>query len=132
VAVASEGDGRGEWDADRLVQALGNLVTNAVKYSAEGTPVNVLTRGEEDRVVLEVHNTGTPIPADRLPHLFQPMQRAVARSDPGSRSVGLGLYIVRHIVSAHEGTIQVRSTEGEGTTFTLALPRQPGGPTARG
>ncbi|HLL52351.1 MAG TPA: HAMP domain-containing sensor histidine kinase [Myxococcaceae bacterium] len=132
VAVASEGDGRGEWDADRLVQALGNLVTNAVKYSAEGTPVNVLTRGEKDQVVLEVHNTGTPIPADRLPHLFHPMHRAVARSDPGSRSVGLGLYIVRHIVSAHDGTIQVRSTEAEGTTFTLVLPRQAGGPVTRG
>ncbi len=132
VSVSSMGDGRGEWDADRLVQALGNLVTNAVKYSAEGTRVNVLTRGEEDRVVLEVHNIGAPIPPDRLPHLFQPMHRAVARSDTASRSVGLGLYIVRHIVSAHEGTIHVRSTEAEGTTFTLALPRQAGGPAARG
>ncbi|HEY0095721.1 MAG TPA: HAMP domain-containing sensor histidine kinase, partial [Archangium sp.] len=80
-------------------------------------------------VFLEVHNTGTPIPTDKLPLLFQPMRRATNEVDKVGRSVGLGLYIVDHIARAHGGRVEVSSTEGEGTTFTVRLPRSapPGG-----
>jgi signal transduction histidine kinase len=71
-----------------------------------------------------VHNEGLPIPADRLSHIFDPLQRA--RSEPSKlgRSVGLGLYIVKHIMEAHHGTIDVESSEHAGTTFTVRLPRR--------
>jgi PAS domain-containing protein len=59
------------------------------------------------------------------PRLFQPMQHGAEFSEPSRRNVGLRLYIVKHIVDAHAGTIAVRSTDGEGTTFTLRLPRDP-------
>ncbi len=123
MQVRSQGNGRGEWDPDRLAQVVQNLVTNALKYSPEGTPVQVVTRGEDGQVVLSVHNQGVPIPLERRQHLFEPMQRATADVDKAGRSVGLGLYIVKHIVDAHGGTIEVRSSESEGTTFTVRWPR---------
>ncbi|HEX8441686.1 ATP-binding protein, partial [Archangium sp.] len=66
---------------------------------------------------------GAPIPPDKFPLLFQPMQRATGDVDRAGRSVGLGLYIVDHIVRAHAGRVEVRSTEAEGTRFTVWLPR---------
>jgi K+-sensing histidine kinase KdpD len=76
-----------------------------------------------DALELSVHNEGAPIPADRLPRLFEPMQRATSLDDKTGRSVGLGLYIVKHIVEAHRGTITVRSRQDAGTRFTVRLPR---------
>jgi signal transduction histidine kinase len=125
ILFEGTGEAWGEWDADRLVQVLTNLITNAVTYSPQDSLVKVAARDEGSAVVLEVHNSGAPIPPERLPSIFQPMQRAVARTDTSSRSVGLGLYIVQHIVLAHGGTIDVRSSEAEGTTFTVRLPRGP-------
>jgi signal transduction histidine kinase len=124
LQVEARGNGHGVWDADRLAQVLGNLLGNALRYSPPGTPVRVRTFGQVDQVVLEVHNTGTPIPVDVLPRLFQPMQRGAGASDTSSRGVGLGLYIVKHIVEAHGGTIQASSTEEGHITFTVTLPRR--------
>jgi signal transduction histidine kinase len=123
IGVRAEGSGQGIWDADRLAQVVTNLVSNALKYSPGGTPVTVRTRGEEGQLVLEVHNLGAPVPPEALGRLFQPMQRASSQGDSSGRSVGLGLYIVKHVVDAHRGTITVKSTEAEGTTFTVRLPR---------
>lgn len=125
VKVASSGEGSGEWDGDRLAQVVTNLVNNALAYSPTGTPVHVETRSEDGSVLLSVHNTGKPIPSELLPHLFQPMTRGRHAGGGTSRSVGLGLFIVSSIVRAHGGTLQVRSTEAEGTTFTVRLPRKP-------
>ena len=130
IRVEQHGDGHGVWDADRLAQVLGNLLSNALNYSATDAPVEVRTRGETGEVVLEVHNTGAPIPAEVLPHLFKPMQRGAA-AETSSRSVGLGLYIVDQVVRAHGGTIEVRSTPAEGTRFTVRLPREPPKPAER-
>ncbi|RKH45751.1 sensor histidine kinase [Corallococcus sicarius] len=121
--VTTGPDTRGRWDPDRIAQVITNLVSNALKYSPEGTPVTVRVGGTGQSAVLEVHNTGDPIPADLLPRLFQPMQRGGPGMDRTTRSVGLGLYIVRHIVDAHGGTIDVTSTAEAGTTFTVRLPR---------
>ena len=117
-----EGDGLGQWDSDRIAQVLTNLLTNALQYSPGGTPIRVETRGEDGTVVLSVSNLGEPIPAHVLPRLFEPMTRG---TDAGSerRSIGLGLFIVDQIVRAHGGTITVRSTAEEGTTFRVRLPR---------
>ncbi|MDY7227029.1 PAS domain-containing protein [Hyalangium rubrum] len=123
VQVRSSGDGRGTWDVDRLGQLVQNLITNALKYSPEDTPVRVTTRGEDGEVMLSVQNEGAPIPPERFARLFQPMQRGMEGVDKATRSVGLGLYIVRAIVEAHHGDITVSSTEETGTTFTVRLPR---------
>ncbi|HYO74088.1 MAG TPA: HAMP domain-containing sensor histidine kinase, partial [Archangium sp.] len=117
--------GRGLWDADRLAQVLGNLVSNALQYSPKDGLVSVTVVGEKDAVSIQVHNTGEPIPASLIARLFQPLQRGEDASDNSRRSIGLGLYIVDQLVRAHGGTVGVHSSEQEGTTFQLWLPRMP-------
>jgi PAS domain S-box-containing protein len=123
VRFTSSGPGQGEWDADRLLQVITNLVNNALAYSPPDTPVQIETRGEPDAVLLRVHNAGPPIPPELMPRLFEPMTRGANQVSAASRSIGLGLYIVNNIVRAHGGRIDVRSSEGEGTAFTVRLPR---------
>jgi PAS domain S-box-containing protein len=123
VLATSDGDGAGEWDADRLAQVVQNLVTNALGYSPAGSAVRVTTRGEGDRVSLSVRNAGEPIPAPMLQRIFEPLQRGASEIDRTGRSIGLGLYIVKELVDAHAGTLGVESTEAAGTTFTVTLPR---------
>ncbi|MFY0581741.1 sensor histidine kinase [Cystobacter fuscus] len=123
--LLQQGEGRGEWDGDRMAQLLTNLLTNAAKYSPAGTPITVSTRGGPPGVELEVRNGGTPIAPEVLTRLFQPMQRGEGPGTTASRSVGLGLYIVKHIVDVHGGHIDVSSTEEDGTTFHVHLPRRP-------
>lgn len=123
IELTHEGDAEGAWDADRMAQALGNLVSNALSYSPGGAPVTVKVVGDETAVALSVHNRGAVIPADRLRRIFEPMQRLAVDASSGSRSVGLGLYIVEKIVAAHRGTVNVVSSEAAGTTFTITLPR---------
>jgi PAS domain S-box-containing protein len=124
LRLTAEGDFQGEWDPDRLSQALGNLGKNALEYSTPGTRVDFLLRDEGDSVSVAVHNEGPPIPADTLPHVFEPFRRAVGEEAQAPSGLGLGLFIVKEIVTAHGGTLEVRSTSGEGTTFTLRLPRR--------
>jgi sigma-B regulation protein RsbU (phosphoserine phosphatase) len=81
--------------------------------------------------VLEVHNTGEPIPPSLMPTLFEPFRRGPQSEQMVKMSLGLGLYIVQEIVRAHGGTADVRSSADEGTTFRVRLPRRapevPGG-----
>jgi signal transduction histidine kinase len=123
IRVSRDGDGRGEWDPDRLGQIFQNLVTNALKYSPAGTPVRLETHAEDGSVVVSVHNEGPAIAPERLGTLFEPLQRACGEVDKAGRSIGLGLYIVKQLVSAHGGTVSVESTAEAGTTFTVRLPR---------
>jgi PAS domain S-box-containing protein len=121
IRLSVSGDTAGRWDPDRVAQALGNLVTNAAKYGAPGTPISVALEGSRDALRLSVHNVGDPIPADLLPTLFHPGARhAASRGDGG---LGLGLFIVERIAAAHGGTVSVSSTREAGTTFTAVLPR---------
>jgi sigma-B regulation protein RsbU (phosphoserine phosphatase) len=108
--------------ADRLTQMLGNLVSNAMAYGAPGRPVGVTSSIEADMFSIGVHNDGEPIPEALIPRLFDAMTRGEA-STGQANSVGLGLFIVREIVHAHGGTIDVVSTEDHGTTFTARFPR---------
>ncbi|MFY0524585.1 sensor histidine kinase [Archangium gephyra] len=126
LQVSQRGAATGEWDSDRMAQVVSNLVTNALKYSPKATPVRVELRTESDSVELAVHNEGPPIPLDVLPRLFEPLQRGTPQVDRASRSIGLGLYIVKHLVEAHGGTVAAHSEQGLGTTFTVRLPRTPG------
>jgi signal transduction histidine kinase len=118
------GDTRGQWDPTRLSQTLLNLVTNAVNYGQGGKAVQTAVDGEgRDEVVIKVHNHGPAIPADLLPQLFEPFRRGVP-PDRSPGGLGLGLYIAQQIVLAHDGKIDVESTDEGGTTFTLRLPRR--------
>lgn len=114
----------GEWDADRLAQVVENIVGNAIAYSPPTTNVNVVVTHDKHDVTLRVHNDGPPIAADRLHLIFEPMQRGTHDVHNRSRSVGLGLYIVKQLVEAHAGTVTVHTAAGEGTTFTVRLPRR--------
>jgi signal transduction histidine kinase len=122
IQLEMRGDVRGEWDPARMSQTIANLVTNAISYGHDGMTVEVTIDGEERDVVLQVHNHGPAIPADLVAMLFEPFRRGVPE-DRSPGGLGLGLYIVKQIVLAHDGTIAVESTETDGTTFTLTLPR---------
>jgi signal transduction histidine kinase len=113
-------DGRGRWDPDRLEELLENLLVNALRYGAPDRPVYIGWYGEPTELVLKVHNHGPPIPPAVLPHVFDPFRRGEEHSVRDS--LGLGLYIVRQIVSAHGGRVEVRSDRESGTTFVVRLP----------
>ncbi|WNG32586.1 PAS domain-containing protein [Archangium violaceum] len=125
IQVSRSGDGQGRWDSDRIAQVLANILGNALKYSPEGSPVWVESQGGEAEVVLRVRNAGDPITPELLPRLFEPLTRGSGRLERSDRSIGLGLYIVRQLVLAHGGTVEVQSTAADGTTFTVRLPRVP-------
>lgn len=117
------GDLRGEWDRDRLFQALTNLVGNAVQHGSAGSPVYIAARGAPDAVTIAVHNEGPTIGSEQMTRLFQGMNGVPRRDGRDRRHLGLGLYIVDKIVTAHAGSIDVQSNAEKGTTFTLRLPR---------
>jgi len=122
IELRSFGDPVGQWDEGRLGQVCSNLVGNALRHGAEGSPVLVDIDGRAtSEISVLVHNDGD-IPRDVIPHLFEPFhasKRGTSRPD----SLGLGLYIVQHIVLAHGGSVDVRSGKGDGTTFRVTLPR---------
>ncbi len=121
--VTTETPGEGEWDADRVAQILNNLLLNADAYSPTGSPVSVTLRDDGDFVVLDVHNQGDPIPPEDLPRIFEPFRRGT-RATPATRGLGLGLYIVREIVRACRGTVEVLSRQRMGTRFIVRLARR--------
>ena len=118
IEVDITGKLTGDWDPARIEQALSNLIANAVQH---GGPDVTLTAAEEDldAVVVTVRNGGRPIPEAQLPTLFE----AFRKGDGNPAGLGLGLFIAREIVHAHEGSIGVTST-AEGTVFTFRLPRR--------
>jgi PAS domain S-box-containing protein len=123
IDFEAEGDCGGVWDRTRLVEVVSNLVGNAVKHGEPGQPVFVVARDEGDQVALRVHNLGPPIPTELIPTLFEPFRHGQRQPGSGQDSFGLGLYIVREIVAAHGGTVEVSSSAAAGTTFIVRLPR---------
>jgi signal transduction histidine kinase len=120
----SRGDLIGMLDADRMHQALANLVNNAVQHGKRGRPVRLTARGEPDHLFLEVRNEGVPIPAESLQVIFDPLvQLPREKGAAGHSNLGLGLFIAREIAMAHGGTIQAASTPEAGTAFTIRVPR---------
>ncbi len=123
VQLEASGEAQGEWDPDRIAQVLTNLVGNALAYSPPHTPVRVTVSSEPGSALLQVHNQGTPISPELLPRLFEPLTRGAPTEGQHSRSIGLGLYIVREILRGHGGSVEVSSSQETGTTFTVRLPR---------
>jgi signal transduction histidine kinase len=110
-------------DARKLHQILVNLVTNAIKYSPPRTLITITVKGEAGSVRFEIADHGVGIHKEHVPRLFEKFYRAddpVVRRTPGT---GLGLYIVRQLVTMLAGQIQVRSRPGKGSVFTVTLPR---------
>jgi PAS domain S-box-containing protein len=112
-------------DPERIGQVLSNLVSNAIRHSPPGAPVAVTLEPDGDEVVVHVHNQGKPIAPDLLPRLFDPFCQGRDRDASGGAlgGLGLGLFIVKEIVTAHGGRITVDSTEETGTTFLIHIPR---------
>lgn len=124
-----------ESDPDRLRdQVLGNLLSNALKFTPEGGSISVRTWGEDDMIQIEVGDSGVGIPEDQIPLVFDKFYQVGGQAR--SKGVGLGLAIAKEIVEAHNGRIWVESTESVGTRFRIALPiaqkttRQPAEPMA--
>ncbi|MET0774302.1 MAG: HAMP domain-containing sensor histidine kinase [Pseudomonas mandelii] len=125
ATVNVKGDTRGAWDAGRVSQLLQNLIGNALQHGLNKRDVTVTLTGEPDTVRLTVHNYGAPIPEDAIGTIFDPLVRSADEQlGQPSTSLGLGLFIVKEVVDAHGGTIEVSSSEAEGTLFTVVLPRK--------
>ena len=113
-------DGQGAWDEHRVLQAIWNLASNAVQHGTPGSPVQMLLTGDEQCVVVEVHNEGT-IPEAILPHIFEPF-RSAHRQGNRRKGLGLGLFIAEAIARAHGGRLEVHSSAGT-TMCRIILPR---------
>jgi len=123
VTVAIDPDARVVGDARRTWQVLSNLVGNAAKFSAPGTPILVSVERDGDQVVVAVTDAGTGIPADQQHLLFRRFTRLAAGAGvPGS---GVGLFIAKSLVEEQGGRIDVDSTPGVGSTFRFRLPGAP-------
>ncbi|MGC6372294.1 sensor histidine kinase [Pseudomonas sp. K2I15] len=119
------GDTAGQWDRGRINQLLQNLIGNALQHGLNSQAVTLTLTGSSNEVVLSMHNFGPPIPEAAIGTVFDPLVRS-ANEELGSAStsLGLGLFIVKEVVEAHRGTVAVTSTQAEGTTFTVVLPRR--------
>jgi signal transduction histidine kinase len=114
-------------DDDRLAQVLSNLIGNALQYGARHEPIGVSISSTEQEVSVAVNNKGPVIPAAKLGSVFDPLVRLAATEnldDVRETSLGIGMFIAREIVSAHNGSIAVESNEREGTTFRITVPRR--------
>jgi signal transduction histidine kinase len=114
------------WDPDRINEVLGNLLSNAFKFTNSGGTVELLVEGGENQVYLTVRDTGAGIPPRQLPYIFKKFYQADNQDSAMHAGTGLGLAIAREIVVAHGGSISVESTVGVGTTFFITLPIRAG------
>lgn len=121
--VSSKNICMGIWNEDGLRRVLENLSTNAVKYGSKDGPINITLTQDDKSATLSVHNEGDPISKEDLPILFKQYHRAkVTENESGW---GLGLTMIEGMVEGHQGSIQVESSEGKGTTFFIHLPKNP-------
>ncbi len=112
-------------DATRIAQLLGNLISNAVKFTPDGGRVEVTVGTDADKAVLEVADTGVGIPAADRDRIFDRFFRSAIATRQVIPGTGLGLTIAKNIVAAHNGAITVQSEEGRGSTFRILLPLEP-------
>jgi two-component system, sensor histidine kinase and response regulator len=123
IKVSLSGNLEGEWDAGRLAQAISNLLGNAVQHGGMDSPIEVVANGSAaDLVTLTISNAGV-IPASIQNRLFDPFRGRENRASPES-GLGLGLYIVKQIALAHDGSVRLDGSDPERTSFVLELPRR--------
>ena len=111
-------------NGDEVALALGNLVANAVAYSPDNSRVVVAARTDEMMVDLTVTDQGIGIPAGEIDRIFERFYRVDPARHRSTGGTGLGLSIVKHVAASHGGEVRVWSVEGQGSTFTLSLPRR--------
>ena len=109
-------------DPDMISRLMSNLLSNAVKYSPAATRVTIGLETVEDEAVLSVQDEGYGMSEELRGQLFQKYKRAPSGKARAVRGTGLGLYLVRLIVDAHDGTVEVDSELEQGSTFTVRLP----------
>ncbi len=114
-------------DEDLIGQVVYNLIDNAVKFTDEGGEIDLSVQASDDRVTFTVRNTGEGIPNEELPHIFHRFYKSDRSRSLDKNGAGLGLFLVKSIVSLHNGEISVRSVQGESCTFTFWLPAQKNG-----
>ncbi|MEP6791799.1 MAG: ATP-binding protein, partial [Ramlibacter sp.] len=116
-------------DTDRMRQALSNLLNNALQHGDRKSPITLTARAEEPQLAFSVKNTGVPIPAEALQVIFDPLvqlsNKSAVKVDVPSTNLGLGLFIAREVARGHGGTIDVNSTQEDGTVFTIRVPMRP-------
>ena len=122
LEIRTDGPCVGEWDRVRLEQVVTNLLSNAAKYGSS-RPIEITVSGDETMARFAVQDQGIGIPPEHQARIFERFERAV--SDRHYGGLGLGLWIVRQIVEALGGRIRVESAAGEGSTFTVMLPKAP-------
>jgi two-component system phosphate regulon sensor histidine kinase PhoR len=111
-------------DRDRLYQAFSNLVSNAIKYTSEGT-ISIEAEAEDGWAVVRVKDSGIGMAEEELEHIFEHFYRAEDEAARRERGSGIGLSVARRIIERHEGEIEVESLPGMGSTFTVRLPITP-------
>src|SRR5437868_4484268 len=116
-----------QWDEDRINEVLGNLLSNAFKFTDRGGKVSLTVATDNGKVVITVADTGAGIPPEQLPHIFDKFFQADNQAAAATKGTGLGLAIAKEIVEAHGGQIEVDSTVGKGTTFVVTLPTDSSG-----
>jgi two-component system sensor histidine kinase SenX3 len=122
----NDGDSTIIGDRFQLLSAVGNLVDNAIKYSDDNGDVRVQIVTSDTHVVIEVIDRGVGIPVASIDRIFERFYRVDRARSRDTGGTGLGLSIVRHVATNHGGEVNVKSREGEGSTFSLTLPRQKG------
>ena len=109
---------------EQVAVAVGNLVANAVAYSPAGSTVVIGAKGGESTVDITVTDQGIGIPAQEIDRIFERFYRVDPARHRSTGGTGLGLSIVKHVAASHGGDVRVWSVEGQGSTFTLTLPRK--------
>ncbi len=112
----------GIWDRDRISQVLKNLLANAIQYSPQGGRIEVKISRQGAEALVAIHDEGIGITTEDLTHLFDRYYRSSEASSARAGGMGLGLFVAKGIIEAHQGRIWVESTEGEGSTFYFTLP----------
>ena len=110
---------------DKIQRVMHNLIDNAIRHTPEGGEITISAKNADKAVKVEVHNTGESIPAEHLPHIFEKFYRgeqARQRDTDGHRGAGLGLAIAQGFIEAHQGKIQVESSDAKGTCFGFTIP----------
>ncbi|WP_040208297.1 ATP-binding protein [Neobacillus jeddahensis] len=112
------------FDPDRIEQVLTNLIDNAIRHTPKGGKVKLTVTSDVKRIKIEVKDSGSGIPKEDLPFVFERFYKADKARTRGRAGTGLGLAIAKNIIDAHRGSISVQSKMGQGTTFTFSLPRK--------